>query len=476
MKLLNYPDAPAPAGTRLVPEAAASLPTLSKDGRTYTFMVRNRFAFSPPLREGVTAETFKHAIERSLHPKAAGGFYVSDIAGQDAYSAGRAAHISGVVASGDRLSITLVRPAPDFLARIAMPFFCAVPLHTPISATGLPAIPSAGPYYIAEHVRDQRIVLERNPNYHGPRPRRLREIQYTLGVPPAKSVADVRGGMADFVADGLIPEDRELERELATRYGPSSKAARDGRQQYFVNPWLALAFLDLNARRPLFSDVRWRRAVNFAVDRRALANAGNFVTGPFPAVPTDQYLPPTLPAARDTSLYPPSGDLRAARRLAPAGRRTAILYTCNLSFCRRHAEIIRSNLRAIGLDVVTREFPRDELFERAFTPGEPWDILTAHWGADYADPANFLNALLGGRITDPRLARELERVAGLSGAARTRAYAALSLELARDHAPWVAHAVGTSRDLFSARIGCQVFHPVYHMDLAALCMRPPVAD
>jgi hypothetical protein len=45
------------------------------------------------------------------------------------------------------------------------------------------------------------------------------------------------------------------------------------------------------------------------------------------------------------------------------------------------------------------------------------------------------------------------------------------VELARDDAPWVAYATGASRDFFAARIGCQVFHPVYGMDLGALCIR-----
>ena len=39
-------------GTRLVPEVAASLPTRSADGKTYTFTVRDGFAFSPPLTGG----------------------------------------------------------------------------------------------------------------------------------------------------------------------------------------------------------------------------------------------------------------------------------------------------------------------------------------------------------------------------------------------------------------------------------------
>ena len=63
-KLLNHPDAPAPAGTRLVPEVAAALPARSADGRTFTFTIRKGFAFSPPLHEPVTAQTFVHSIER----------------------------------------------------------------------------------------------------------------------------------------------------------------------------------------------------------------------------------------------------------------------------------------------------------------------------------------------------------------------------------------------------------------------------
>jgi hypothetical protein len=80
--------------------------------------------------------------------------------------------------------------------------------------------------------------------------------------------------------------------------------------------------------------------------------------------------------------------------------------------------------------------------------------------------------LNGSYYTDARLARKLEHVAQLSGGARYGAYATLSVELARDAAPWVAYATGTSRDFFSAQMGCQIFQPVYGMDLAALCTRP----
>ena len=479
-KLLNYPDAPAPAGTRLIPEVAASLPARSADGKTYTFTIRKGFAFSPQLHERVTAQTFKSTIERSLNPKmGVASAYVTDIAGQAAYQSGKTKHISGVVADGDKLSITLTAPAPDFPTRIAMPFFCAVPLNTPIDPKGVPAIPSAGPYYIAAQVPKRRLVLKRNPNYHGSRPQRLKEIDYTIGVAPARSVADVEAGRSDYTA---VPPDPEAEAKLRARYGPASAAARNGKQQYFVSPTLALAFLNLNTSRPLFSDVRLRKAVNYAIDRRALARHGGFVSGPFPAIPSDQYLPPTMPGASRTALYPPASDLRTARRLAPDAHGTAVLYTCNLPFCRLHAQVIRSNLSGLGLNLDVREFPERELFERAGRKGAPFDILDSHWFPDYADPADYLNVLLDQRIrargnlnnsyyTDARLARELARISTLSSEARYRAYSALSVKLARDAAPWVAYAVGTNRDFFSARMGCQIFQPVYGIDVAALCTK-----
>ena len=67
--LYDYPDSGGPAGKLIVPEIAASMPTVSSDGRTYTIQVRRGFRFSPPSNEPVTAETFRHTIERALSPK-----------------------------------------------------------------------------------------------------------------------------------------------------------------------------------------------------------------------------------------------------------------------------------------------------------------------------------------------------------------------------------------------------------------------
>ena len=74
-------------------------------------------------------------------------------------------------------------------------------------------------------------------------------------------------------------------------------------------------------------------------------------------------------------------------------------------------------------------------------------------------------------FNDPAFNRRLKAIAKLSGAKRYRAASRLALELQRDGVPVAAFATTASRDFFSARIGCQVYQPLWGMDLGALCLR-----
>src|SRR5207247_6208832 len=67
--LFNYPDRPAPAGSRPEPEVAAALPVRSVDGKTYTFTIKRGFRFSPPSNTPVTAQTFKFSIHGARSAK-----------------------------------------------------------------------------------------------------------------------------------------------------------------------------------------------------------------------------------------------------------------------------------------------------------------------------------------------------------------------------------------------------------------------
>ena len=485
-KLLDYPDQRAPQGTQLVPEVAATMPAVSADGRTYTFTLRPGFRFSPPSGRPVTAQAFRHALERflspSVHDPAGIDFAFADVVGYAAYHGGRAHHLAGVTAMDRTLTIRLERPNPALPALMAMPYLCAVPPDTPIRAKGIERIPSAGPYYIASHAPDRDLALLRNPYYRGPRPRRPAEIEYRFGLTPDRAAAVVESGRADYanaaigdphVAASVTPA---LRTRLRQRYGTGSTAARANRQRYFVDRTLALQYLLLNSRRALFASERMRRAVNFAIDRRALAATA----GPgFFGLPTDQYLPTGLPGFRDADIYPLGGpEAHRARSLAGGRRRHAVMYTCNKPACLNGAEIVKADLRVIGIDVETRQFPILELFRREYTRGEPYDIGWWGWSVDYADPSDFIDIALAGPVFEARLNRDASRyrrqlapLSGLSGEQRLRAYGRLDIALAARGAPLAAFANVTADDFFSARIGCQVFQPIYGMDLGALCRR-----
>src|SRR6478752_7196862 len=206
-KLLNYPDTEGIAGAELQPEVAEAMPTLSNGDKTYTFTVRDGFKFSPPSNAPVTAMTFKKVIERDLNKamNSPSQSFAGDILGAKEYTAGTAKEISGVKVDGNKISITLVKPAADFLSRIAMPFFCAVPENTPINANGVLTPAAAGPYYIKSRTPSRQIVLAKNPNYGGGRKTSLNGMIFSIGSPATASLLDVKSNVTDWAADGLPP-------------------------------------------------------------------------------------------------------------------------------------------------------------------------------------------------------------------------------------------------------------------------------
>ena len=473
-KLLNYADKPGGAGASPQPEVATSLPAVSDGGRTFTFTVRRGFRFSPPSNQPVTAETFKYSIERSLSPKMRGqaGSFLTDVVGAAPYTGGRARHISGIVARGDRLIIRLTAPAGDLPVRMALPFFCAVPIGTPIDPKGIDGIPMAGPYYYASSAPS--IVLARNPNYHGGRPRRFARIQVTANLTAKQTAALVEQDRADYAIDGIDGLGPAAIARLRARYPSSTRGRRAPR--VFANPLPTTSYVFMNFRRPLFANVRMRRAVNYALDRRGLARLGapGFDT---PQTPTDQYLPPGIPGFRDVHIYPSSPDVATARKLAGGRHRRAVLYSCPGSPCDEQAQVLKIALARIGVDLEVKTFSFNRLLERTGRPGEPFDLAFVTWFADSPDPNDFLDVLLrkGAGIEppfrDPRYTSRLVAAAKLSGARRYLAYGKLDADLARNAAPWAAYANGVGYDFFSGRIGCQVYQVVYGMDLAALCLR-----
>ncbi len=481
-KLYNYPDASGAAASRVIPEVARGMPAISRDGLRYTFTIRPGFRFSPPNDAPVTANTFRHVIERALSPRwlveapALNRAEVPDIAGLRAYESGQARHISGITASGDRLVIRLLHPDAILPQRLALTFYCAVPDDAQVPAH-LP-LPMAGPYYVTGYSPGKQIVLARNPNYSGHRPARLQTIDITIGAPPASSIAHVIAGTEDYYAApgfSLNVMSPTEEARLQARYGAERGLAH---QRFFENPSPAVWYLTFNTARGLFVSARLRRAVSFAIDRRALvAEQG----GVGPSRPTDQYLPPGVPGSGGASIYPLGGDVARARRLAGRRRHQATLIIANVPPFPQRAQIVQSNLAKIGIDVRIVPLSITEMFNRVRDPHATWDIATTGWAPDYPDPSNVLNPLLRGpsafnknnlaHFDDPVYNRRLDAAARLSGPARYATYAKLDTDLIAKAAPMAAVGVWLDRALFSARMGCQIYQSIYGIDLAALCIK-----
>jgi len=456
--LLGYPDAPAPAGWQLVPEAAVAWPATSPDGRTFTFKIRPGLRFSPPSDQPVTAATFKYTIERALSPAlgpdAPAPSVASDIAGVTAYRAGSSDHIRGIRAVGDTLRITLVRPAADFPERIALSYFCPVPIGTPTVPNGLDdPIPSAGPYYLSGNLGGTVAVVRRNPNYHGSRPRQLAAIVYREQPQGRLAVADIEAGHADYVAD----QDPDLAPGAAVARQFSQSSAGQPRR-YFATPLLATDELAFDTKHGLFADARMRKAVNYALDRPALAAAlGDLVAA--------NYLPPGLPGSLARHVYPLSGpDLTRARALAGPHGGHAVLAVCSDPGCTELGQIIQTDLAGIGIRIQLQ--PYAGAIGSATTRSGA-DIVLAQAVAPYPDPAAFLKIALGSGFGQDSLAK----LAGLDRDQRVSAASQLELQLMRGPAPLAAIGTPIIPEFFSARVRCHVFQPLeFGADLGSLCL------
>jgi oligopeptide transport system substrate-binding protein len=475
-RLLAYPDKAPPAGFRLQPEVAASFPAVSRDGKTYTFRLRKGFRFSDGTP--VQANAFARAINRTLAPEmnSPGLQYARDIVGAGRVLAGKSASAAGILARGSTLVVHLTRPAPDFPSRMASTYFCAVPPSLPIDPEGVGAFPAAGPYYVTEYRRGERVVLRANRYYRGGRPHHVDGFDVDLrAASPQEVLQRVDRGEADwgYTIAGIY-FDPAL--GLVGKYGLN-------RSRLFLRPGLTLRMLAFNSSRQLFRDnTSLRRAVNFALNRRALVSTG----GALASRPSDQYLPSILPGFKDADVYPlEHPDLQRAKALANGNLRggKAVLYVNSSPLPMAIGQLVRQQLAEIGLDVEVRGIPIHSAsaayFKKLATPGEPWDLAFGLWSPSYVDPFAYINLLFDRRFVGAtnftRFAsraydRQMRHAARLpQGSNRNSAYAALDVRLARDPAPLAAVDFLNEPTLVSKRVGCIVLRPV--LDLTAVCLR-----
>jgi peptide/nickel transport system substrate-binding protein len=456
-KLLSYPAVGGYRGTRLVPEVATSLPHVSADLRTYAFVIRRGWRFSNG--EAVTPRSFTRAFERARSAElvSPARSYLREV--------------SGWKVRGDTLTIRLRAPAPDFVQRLAMPYFCAVPDWAPSEQSD--TLPSAGPFAIDRYRPGRSLVLRRNPYYRGPRRPTLERIVYRFGSFASQIRLQLEDGEADY---GVV---------TPSAFAALAQRFKGDKRHLFVVQQPIVAYLALNTERPLFKDNPWlRRAVNYALDRPALVR----LFGPQGAIPSDEYLPPGFPGYQARHVYPVDGpDLAKARALARGHLRGghAVFLACGTQDCAERAIVVAAALKKIGLSVRIDTSPGQ--FTLAGVRGTAFDIADVITRPDYGDPYGLVDKLLDSRViravgnsnisyfASPQVNRAIDAAQQLSGVARERAYGRLGIEVARTDAPLAAYAVLNARVFVSTRVRCITYQPVYGFDLAGACLAPLAA-
>ncbi|MFJ3461400.1 ABC transporter substrate-binding protein [Achromobacter spanius] len=156
----------------------------------------------------------------------------------------------------------------------------------------------SGPYVLTEWSKGNRIVLTKNPNYWNPKAvGNVDRATYRFVAEPGTRLSGLRAGDFDFITN-LLPEDTKRVAKAVTLKGTD------------------LPFVSLNALKGLTADVRVRQALNYAVDKEALAND---LYGGYASVSHGQLLAPGW-FGYDASIKPyPYDPKRATELLKAAG-------------------------------------------------------------------------------------------------------------------------------------------------------------
>ena len=192
----------------------------------------------------------------------------------------------------------------------------------------------SGPYVLTEWSKGNRIVLTKNPNYWNPKAvGNVDRATYRFVAEPGTRLSGLRAGDFDFITN-LLPEDTKRVAKAVTLKGTD------------------LPFVSLNALKGLTADVRVRQALNYAVDKEALAND---LYGGYASVSHGQLLAPGW-FGYDASIKPyPYDPKRATELLKAAGAhgKSIDLYAPSGRWLKDKelAETIASYWEAAGLKV-----------------------------------------------------------------------------------------------------------------------------
>jgi peptide/nickel transport system substrate-binding protein len=286
-------------GTKIISDLADSW-TVAKDGRTYTFRLRQGVKFHDG--SDMTSADVKASYDRIVFPPP----------GVASVRKGMYTDVEAIEAPDPWTVVFKLRwPSASFLALVASPYnwiykaeiLAKDPRWYETHVLG------TGPFTFVEYVKGSHWVGKRNPNYWDRQKPYLDGYRAIFIVDPTARVNAVRGERAMIDFRGMTP----TERDTLVRVLGNKAAVQES--SWNLNPAIAIN----HARKP-FDDKRVRRALTLAIDRyqgsQALSRIAILKEVAGVQAPGTLYATPPEELARLAGYWPDINKSRAeARRL-----------------------------------------------------------------------------------------------------------------------------------------------------------------
>jgi oligopeptide transport system substrate-binding protein len=368
-----------------VPNLAQSW-TISPNRKTITFKLRSdgRWTNGDP----VTAGDFEYSWKRTISPELAAdyAYQFNGIVGAEAYNSCKKNCAAlrdkvGVKALDDRtLQVRLTSPQPWFLQQLAHHSFLAVNRKAVERYGGkwteAANIVTNGPFKLARWQHDSRIDLVKWDEWRNAPNVELQRVNGRMISDGTTAVQSFEAGEVDVT--GTLPPD-EIPRLKDT-------------PEYAKYPGLGTYYYGFNVK--AIPDVRQRRAMSLAIDRRSIidnvAQADQLpATGVTPdGMPGFETIDPKSP------WLPESADLEKAKQLmseVPNPKRKVTLWYNEDPAHKAIAVAVQAQWRKLGLDVTLKAQEWAQYLEfLGPPPNRSVDVYRLGWIGDYVDAMNFL--------------------------------------------------------------------------------------
>src|SRR6185312_12948156 len=287
------------------------------------------------------------------------------------------------------VKVTLNQPEAPFLSDLAMPF-AAIQSKEYADAMLKAGTPEkidqdpigTGPFYLVQYQKDAVIRYKAFPE-HWAGKAKIDDLVFAITPDASVRWAKLQKNECQVMP---YPNPADLD---AIRKDPNV--------QVLEQPGLNIGFLAYNTTKKPFDDVRVRKAINMAINKKAIIDAVYLTSG----VAAKNPIPPTQWSYNNAIKDDPYDPAAAKKLLADAGLANG--FTTDLwampvqrpynPNARRIAELMQADLAKIGVTAEIKSFEWGEYRKRMQNGEHQMGMLG--WTGDNGDPDNFLASLLG---------------------------------------------------------------------------------